>query len=323
MTMGASRARPLVVVDVLQGLTISFEAVSLCMEILQLKREGIVYFTGPWNVLDVAASGCLLAAGVFYFGENDLGQMRSVGALGVALKCVGLIDYLRCFPQTASLVRMVSVILGDIVPFMAILSVMLTGASLFFAINSPNNEEFALDDEVVGPFRPLLTVFQLSLGMDVGGCRADSSTLSAVLVMVVFMGIVVVVLLNMLIAIMGDSYEKVKESERVEALRERAQIIVEAELSSRHRHKYHKYMHFVDAAESSEVASFQHWDGITGRVKQLLEVNNDRLKGEIDTVRGELRDVNDQLKGEMDTVREDLRDIKQLLDSVASQLKSK
>ena len=65
MTMGAGRApgaRPAVEVDVLQGLTISFEVVSLGMESLQLKREGAIYFTGPWNVLDVAASGCLLAA---------------------------------------------------------------------------------------------------------------------------------------------------------------------------------------------------------------------------------------------------------------------
>ena len=39
----------------------------------------------------------------------------------------------------------------------------------------------------------------------------------------------VVVMLNMLIAIMGDSYEKVKESEVVEARRLRAQTIIDEE----------------------------------------------------------------------------------------------
>ena len=34
-----------------------------------------------------------------------------------------------------------------------------------------------------------------------------------------------IVLLNLLIAIMGDSYEMVKENERLEGLRERAKII--------------------------------------------------------------------------------------------------
>merc|ERR1712185_25088 len=93
----------------------------------------------------------------------------------------------------------------------------------------------------------------------------DSTAWPAVLMVVLFMGIVVVVLLNLLIAIMGDSYEKVKESERVEALRERAQIIVEVEQTHPRRHTYHKYMHFVEAVDSSELAP-QEWEGITGRV---------------------------------------------------------
>ena len=81
---------------------------------------------------------------------------ETVGALGVALKCFRLVDYFRSFPRTASLVWMVSVILTDMVPFTAILIVVLVGATLFFTINSPSSEEFALDDEAVGPFRPLL-----------------------------------------------------------------------------------------------------------------------------------------------------------------------
>ena len=55
--------------------------------------------------------------------------------------------------------------------------------------------------------------------------------------------------MNLLIAIMGDSYGKVKESERVQALRERAQIIVEAERRNPSWHKYHKYMHIAEAAD--------------------------------------------------------------------------
>ena len=51
--------------------------------------------------------------------------------------------------------------------------------------------------------------------------------------------------LNLLIAIMGDSYEKVKESERVEAIRERAMIIVEEEKRFPKSHRYHNFMHFV------------------------------------------------------------------------------
>ena len=59
--------------------------------------------------------------------------------------------------------------------------------------------------------------------------------------------------LNLLIAIMADSYEKVKESERVEAVRERARIIVESEKRFPKSHRYYRFMHFVEAVDSTEV----------------------------------------------------------------------
>lgn len=72
--------------------------------------------------------------------------------------------------------------------------------------------------------------------------------------------------------------EKVKENERVEALRERAQIIVESERTRPGSHRYHKYMHIVLAADSNNVTEELQWEGITGRVKQLLELQDERVK---------------------------------------------
>ena len=59
--------------------------------------------------------------------------------------------------------------------------------------------------------------------------------------------------LNLLIAIMGDSYEKVKESEHVEAIRERARIIVEEEKRFPKSHRYHRFMHFVRQLSGADV----------------------------------------------------------------------
>lgn len=72
-------------------------------------REGCAtYFTGPWNVLDVLSSSLLLGASVCHFvGAVD--GVRTAGALGVALKCFGMVDYLRAWHSTGSLVRMISV----------------------------------------------------------------------------------------------------------------------------------------------------------------------------------------------------------------------
>ena len=98
----------------------------------------------------------------------------------------------------------------------------------------------------------------------------------------------------LLIAIMGDSYGKVKESERVQALRERAQIIVEAELTRPSWHKYHKYMHIAEAtdiASDTGMSPSLEWEGITGRVKQLLKAENSKIKTELQEAKAELQEV--------------------------------
>ena len=81
-------------------------------------------------------------------------QVQMWGAVDVMLIWFGLVDYLRSFLRPASLVRMISVILTDITPFIAILGVVVVGSTFFFAINSPSSDEFGFDDNVVGPFRP-------------------------------------------------------------------------------------------------------------------------------------------------------------------------
>ena len=148
------------------------------------------------------------------------------------------------------------------------------------------------------------------LGMD--GIELDGSTTWPVVIMVVlFMAIVVVVLLNLLIAIMGDSYGKVKESERVEALRERAQIIVEAERTNPHYQNYHQYMHFVEAAESPLELAPQEWEGVTGRIKQLLDVQERRVDAN-------MREIQGELDAKLDA---NMREIQRLLTSIANKVK--
>jgi hypothetical protein len=107
--------------------------------------------------------------------------------------------------------------------------------------------------------------------------------------------------LNLLIAIMADSFEKVKESERVEALRERAQIVVDMELHHPNWHTFHKYMHVVDLVDANKApTSESSWDGITGRVKHLLRAEMASTKEELDVKLGELGTTMASTKEELD-----------------------
>ena len=61
-----------------------------------------------WNLIDVAASTCLVVGAVCHFTHARAG-VKTVGALGVALKWMGFVDFLRAFEATGSLVRMIAV----------------------------------------------------------------------------------------------------------------------------------------------------------------------------------------------------------------------
>ena len=72
---------PNMLVDVVQGAMICCEAVASSMAGVQLTREGCrFYITGPWNLLDVSASGCLLVGGVCHF-TGAISGVQTWGAL--------------------------------------------------------------------------------------------------------------------------------------------------------------------------------------------------------------------------------------------------
>ena len=98
---------------------------------------------------------------------------------------------------------------------------------------------------------------------------------------------------------MGDSYEKVKESEHVEAIRERARIIVEEEKRFPKSHRYHRFMHFVEAAESAGKIQEMAWEGVTRRVAQIMRVEVDRLEQKQQNLDGKLEQNQQKLDGKL------------------------
>ena len=84
--------------------------------------------------------------------------------------------------------------------------------------------------------------------------------------------------LRRIIAIMGDSYECVKENESVEALHEQAKTIVDMELLYPKGfpffgpHKYGRYMHILTEkgnGHGSDYGGRKPWEGITGPSSHL------------------------------------------------------
>ena len=105
---------------------------------------------------------------------------------------------------------------------------------------------------------------------------------------------------------MGDSYEKVKESERVEAIRERARIIVEAEKRFPKSHRYHCFMHYVEAVDSAGPLEEIMWEGVTKRVTLKMKTEIDRLDDGLVEMKNELVQMNGKLEDELVQIKSEM-----------------
>ena len=179
---------------------------------------------------------------------------------------------------------------------MIIIMVLLWGFSVSFAVSMPDNEEF--HSGTTGPLVGLLTSFKAIVGTFEMSDYANSESRAFFLL---FLFGVLIVMLNLLIAIMSDSYEKVKESEVVEARKLRAQTIIdeEAGMSQAARANpdyFPQFLRVLQATESREEV----WAGLSGKmVSEILKVD-DKMKENHEVMETKLG----QVEANMSNVRE-------------------
>ena len=114
----------------------------------------------------------------------------------------------------------------------------------------------------------------------------------------------------MLIAIMADSYEMVKEHEKVEALHERAKMIADMELLHPGWHRFSTYMHVCEGADEDSGLEPE-WSGVAGRVKVLLgDVKLEMARAEDVAA---LKSCMDKQQEDAESLRSEVASIKALL----------
>jgi hypothetical protein len=151
-----------------------------------------------------------------------MGWKHHVVSLAIALflKWIGLLYFLQAFSSTGPLVRMVFQIIVDMRHFMLILVVaVLASASSFYALlhharplDSDNDNSNGNDNPFQGVGQTLFFMFKMLL---LGDFNTDLFLLGdyVALLQVLFvssMMLTLIIMLNLLIALMSDSYERIQ-----------------------------------------------------------------------------------------------------------------
>jgi len=250
----------------------------LLLECVQVAVERLDYFKSGWNVMDITGHFGVLASTFFtVFYTPSFSLPSTVRAWTSVILWTGNLAYLRPYGWSGPLVRMVVQIVKDMIPFVVVLVVLMFGFVGGFASLLQTEDAF----QGAGA---LLTVFAMMLGdFDIGNFEGNANSLG---MFVLYMGLVVIVLLNLLIAIMGDSYDRVRENQMVEGLKLRAETLVGMdrlygrflELVARER-CYPLVLHVLAPHGWEESGGGDEWEGRVKAIQRAVKGMDSKFEG--------------------------------------------
>ncbi|GMH51643.1 hypothetical protein TL16_g01052 [Triparma laevis f. inornata] len=176
-------------------------------------------FSDIWNALDFCSLGSIFITYLLrvleHFNKSESTFSNStVGfAFAVPLTFLNLLKYMQGFQVSGELVSMVIGIMKGIMTFTLILLILMVGFAIgFFVLGQSNIDEGGR--LVVGLFHDFTTM---------------KNSAPAVILFISFTFFVNIVLLNLLIAIMGELFDKIKENAKATFLFAKANLILEFE----------------------------------------------------------------------------------------------
>jgi ankyrin repeat protein len=218
-------------------------------EIIEIMNEGIDVYLLPRSLIENACSFCTCASFVLMFiSRHSFQSMVLEHALRVLIAISGwtyMFWFLLGNRRTGHFVVMIfKMIYQDVIPFSIFTSVFLVMFSMiFFLMFEPNRSFEAYTKHVVSCFDGVIG----NVGVESFSDTNDDLSLIVTIIpriFLVFFTIMCIILLNLLVAMMGDTYGEISQDADLEWQRERAGIIfsIEQNMSDEDRaHPEHKY----------------------------------------------------------------------------------
>ena len=194
-------------------------------EIRQLCYEGLAYFEDIWNMNDAIVTSCGIIGNVLrliYWGETE--ASRVLLSLAIICSYFKILFYLRAFETTGPLVSMIVQIWKDMQATVGIIALVIIGFSQAFWLLSEVDESL--------PFASIQNSFLNSYSFMLGGydpTAFDGAPLQswATFLAVIYMLVMNLLLLNLLIALMGNTYAVVEEKGNAQWRLEQTQVVLD------------------------------------------------------------------------------------------------
>ena len=167
------------------------------------------------------------------------------------------------------LIKIVTEIIYELRYFLIVIVVLLMGFSCAFAVSMPDNAAFddgtpygmgLLSSGVLTSYLAMLGAFEVS----------DYTNPESTVFFALFLFLIVVIMLNLLIALMADTFERVMESWVFESRKMRVETIIEEELLMDDSHNAAYFPEFLQVLRPVEEAADE-WSGVSGQISAVKE----------------------------------------------------
>ncbi|KAG2451828.1 hypothetical protein HYH02_003604 [Chlamydomonas schloesseri] len=275
------------------------------------------------NLVDLASFALFMVLFGMVWASYTYDVILAVGAIETLVLFIRLVFFASMTDSMGSLMRMVIEIIKDMRYFFALLAMIFGGFAIAFAVLLGESNTY--EAVAFKLFSVMLGDWQYDYLMDmIYEDQAWYVPRLSVLLMSAYGILMLIVLVNLLIAIMNDTYDRIKETEEIEVLHNRARLIVDLEslLTKDMRDKLQErllgdYLHVLVPADKKFhkfMASSESTDGEwKGRMRAFMEA----IKRTVDP---QLRDIRDKnaaefkaINGELDYIRKWVVDQKRMM----------
>jgi len=239
----------------------------LLYEFYQMILNKLDYWTDMWNYLDVIRGVLCIVYGIEQFvtmgSENE-----TLLTLLTLFSWIRGITYFRLFDQTRYMVNLLKFVVEDMISFLALLFYSTLAFSFIF---------MAMDKG--GSFSDYLTQ---SWSLDLGDFNTDG--FGAIQWIIFFLASMInpLIMLNLLISIMGNTYDRVQDGQEIADRKELCEMIIEAETMLYWRRNLGEKVYMQMLSEQQQLTAAGDWMGRVRELKIKLIQNNMILKQSIE-----------------------------------------
>ena len=247
------------------------------------EMRSFAYLTKAQNVFDLLSIGNIASLAPLLYYSHPLAPV--LGSLGTMLMIPKMASISRGAERYSKLITMLSEIAADMVPFLTLMAfIIFANAFAFLLVSDREQEEFStLSFSWFSAYTLMLGAFDKDV---FGVARAGLPQWVMLAFFYYFTMFVNVVLLNVLISIIGDTYERVQANSVQVSLLQRANLLLDMEAhmsgnggdskaAAALKKNHPAWVHVVTRVE--EAGGEDQWAGRLSAIKQMVSDLSDKI----------------------------------------------